>query len=295
MKKFLYVSALLSSLSSAAEIQEQSKEQILIGMLHNSIEATLEEYHKNDWSKTRDLASHFWRDPSSPLEQEVKIRVNKFHNFLLKTFNYDKKASLTILKHYFDYQLDCLQFDYENAPKSRFQVWSNIPPQYHATLAFEIVAGTMGIKIATDYHGRYALASEQARFIEEQQRKLKDESSKAPPPPPPPPSPSLSPMPKLRSGQKSKKNEMSLIHLKGPLNASTRAPQIIKVGSSSLSSGVLEEIKEKSFKLQPAANRILKAKPINEEIDFTALLKLRLEKMRSSMLDKEEETEEEEG
>ncbi len=293
MKKFLYVSALLSSLSFATEIPEQSKVQILTGMVHNSFHAALEYYHKDDWSEIRDLASRFWRDPSSPLEQEVKIRVNRFHNFLLKTFNYDKKASLTILKHYFDYQLDCLQFDYGNAPKSRFQVWSNTPPQYHATLAFEIVAGTLGVKIATDYHAQYALASEQARFIEEQQRKLKDEFSKAPPPPPPPPSPSLSPLPKLRIGLKSNKNEISLISIKGPLNASTQGSQIPKVGSSSLPSNVLEEIKGKSFKLKPASDRILKAKPVNEEIDFTALLKLRLEKIRFSMQEREEETEEE--
>ncbi|AIK97040.1 hypothetical protein [Candidatus Odyssella acanthamoebae] len=296
MRKFLYLSALLSCLSSAAEIQGHSKEQILIEMVHNSIHAALEQYHKDDWHEIRDLASRFWRDPSSPLEQEVNIRVNKFHNFLLRTFNYDKKASLTILKHYFDYQLDCLQLDYENAPKSRFQVWSNIPPQYHATLAFEIVASNMGIKIGTDYHGHYALASEQARIIDDQQQKLKDELSKAfLPPPPPPPSPSLSPLPKLKHTQKHTKDGMPLIKLNGPLGESKSVPKITKIGSSALSRDILTEIKKKPIKLKPAADRMLRDKPISEENDFTALLKRRLEKIRYSIQDREEETEEEKG
>jgi hypothetical protein len=262
MKKFLYLSALLSSLSSATKSQDSSKEQILIEMVHNSIHAALEQYHKDDWHEIRDLASRFWRDPSSPLEQEVKIRVNKFHNFLLRTFNYNKKASLTILQHYFGYQLDCLQLDYENAPKSRFQVWSNIPPQYHATLAFEIVASNWEIKIGKDYHGHYALASEQARIIEDQQRKLKDESSQVfLPPPPPPPSPPLSPLPKLKYLQKPTPKSMPLIQFNGPLGEAKNVLKITKVGSSALSSDILTEIKEKPIKLKSAAARVLRDKP----------------------------------
>lgn len=286
MKQLFYFSAFVSMVSYGAAVESESTEQILRKMVNNSIEATLQNYHKDDWCKIKDMASRFWRDPSSALEQEVKLKVNKFHSFLLSTLLNDKQATLRILYHYFDYQLDCLQVDYESAPKSRFQVWSYTPPQYHATQAFEMIARDLGISLNKDYHQSYALASDRARFIEDQQDQIKENtpelkiplvsnSQKAIPIPP-----LFIPALKKKIRPVQSKNDIKIIQIQGELGERENEPKIItKANASALTTSVLEEIKI-GVKLKPAADRILKPKPKNGPDHLQEILLKQLNKMR---------------
>lgn len=296
MSKLLYLGLASLLIQSSLSAEPQTNEQILQKMVSNAIDATLEQYHKDDWRQIRDIAAHFWRDPSSPLEQEVTTRINHFHQFLWATLLNNKKAALVILSQYFEYQLDCLQIDYANAPKSRLHVWSNTPPQYHATLAFEVVAGNLGIKLNKDYHHDYAQASERARLVEDQQRRIEAELAKAiipPPPPPVAPPPYLIPAAPLApkapnnfintAPLKSEKKDIGLIQLRGPIGEQKVPPKLTKSGTSSLTPDVLSEIKKGSIKLKPVADRLLKDKPLYQDSDLRDVLARRLQEMRRSI------------
>lgn len=283
MKQLFYFSAFISIISYGAAVESESTEQILRKMVNHSIEAALQNYHKDDWREIKDMASHFWRDPSSALEQEVKLKVNKFQDYLLSTLLNDKQAVLRILYHYFDYQLDCLQVDYESAPKSRFQVWSYTPPQYHATQAFEMIARGLGISLDKDYHQSYALASDRARFIEDQQDQLKENASKlkitlAPEIPIPPP---FVPSSTKKIRPLHPKNDIKIIQIQGELGERESTPKTItKTNGSPLTTSVLEEIKA-GVKLKPAADRILKPKPKSRPGNLLEILSKQLDKRRS--------------
>lgn len=292
MRSSLYFGIFSSifSICQAHDIQEN--EAILKRMVDGALHSAMEQYHTKDWMDIKETASKYWRDPTSPLEQEVTAKVFKFKEFLTATLLRNETAVNRVLGNYFEYQLDCLLADYNTQAQPRFRIWSSPPPQYSSTLAFELVASSFGIKLQKDYHQLYAFVSERARLIEEEQQKLElIARQKIPNPPLPPCKP-------LHSSSHQKLNHLTkdrplqqknvpanpfIIQLKGQLSDLKTAPKISSTGSSSLSDDVLSEIKSGKYMLKSAASRVLKERPAADQNDLTQILSRQLSLMRISI------------
>ncbi len=270
----------------------ESSEDVYLRMISNGIQAAMEEYHAEDWKKTSQTASKFWADPTSALDQEVKKQHGKFHRYLLRAFLGDTASIKKIMKHNFEYQLECLIADYDKAPVSRYQFWNKIPSQYHATLAYEFLAVESGIKLDRNYHSVFSLASERARLIEEETLKIKSQEQHAAPsaPPPPPAPPVLSLVPpaaqspsfklkhptKNRALKPGKKQNQQFTSDDILTSRSSLKKTTTRTGSSSLSKTVLDEIRQGGFNLKSATQRILKDLPqAQQDQDLLAILQRR--------------------
>ncbi len=281
----------LALINSPLQAQE-TEADIYKRMIGNAIVSNMEENHANDWRTVETTASHFWRDPTSALDQEVRALEGKFYRFLNSTLLRDETSVKKILKHYFEYQLDRLVGDYQKAPVSRYQFWSKLPSHGHAILAFELLAVERGIKLDENYHQLFSLASERARLIEEESLKISEAAAVPPPAPPPPPpvksiipdaprSPSLTlKHPTRDRAQKPKRSatptSADLSNIRSGLKKTTT-----RSGSSSLSENVLQEIKKGGFNLKPASDRILKELPIElEDNSLQSILRRRFSSVR---------------
>lgn len=281
-------------------LSQDETPEIYRRMVSQSVQAVMEEYHVQDWKKTTQTAAKFWRDPTTALDQKVKNQFEKLHRFLLKTFLGDLPSIKSIEKFYFEQQLDYLVEDYKKAPVSRYQLWSRTPSHYQATLAYELLAVQLNIKLDRNYHEFFSLESERARFIEEALEKI--HPPQAPnvedsAPPPPPPLPSLIAVPTFSTSlklnhltkdrpQKPKRTPQTILNQDTLMNSlsSLKKTTTTTQGASSLSENVLNEIRKGGFKLNKASNRILKDQPEDQTgQDLLAILRKRFNSIRPAI------------
>ncbi len=272
---------------------QENEADIYKRMIGNAIVSTMEEHHASDWKTVETTASHFWRDPTSALDQEVRALEGKFYRFLNSTLLGDEASVKKILKHYFEYQLDRLVGEYQKAPVSRYQFWSKLPSHGHAILAFQLLAVERGIKLDENYHQLFSLASERARLIEEESHKIAEAAVAplTPPPAPPPPvvrsiipdapiSPSLKLKHPTRDRPQKPRKSGSLSQAELSATLSGLKKTTTRTGSSSLSENVLQEIKKGGFNLKPASDRILKELPIELDNSLESILRRRFANVR---------------
>lgn len=272
---------------------QEPERDIHMKMIGNSVISNMEEHHSHDWKKIETLASKFWKDPSSAVDQKVRKLEGKFYRFLLNTFLGDIPSVKKILRHYFEYQLDSLIADFQRAPVSRYQFWSKIPSHCHAVLAFELLAIERGIKLDENYHQLFSLASERARLIEEESQKIAEAAATPPPPPPAPPPPVKSIIPDAPQSPSLKLKHPTRDRAQKPKRSATPTladlsdirsglkKTTTRTGSSSLSENVLEEIRKGGFNLRPASDRILKELPQGaEDVTLESILRKRFETVR---------------
>lgn len=297
MKYFVLSFITLCLLGYSPASTHESDQSIYTRMISGAIMSTMEEHHSHDWKEISDTASTFWRDPSSALDQEVRRLQGKFQRFLFSTFLGDQASVQKIMKRYFDYQLECLVSDYRKSPTSRSQIWSKIPPQCHAIIAFELRAVELGIKLDHNYHEMFYLISERTRMIEDATEKLMNNAEKmtsTPPPPAPPlpsnivsfiPKPPQSPSLTLKHPTKDRvqkpKKSTSLTKDHSAEGFSGSQKTTTRAGSSSLSENVLGEIRKGSFMLKPASQRVLKDLPADtRDNDMLEILRKRFNMIR---------------
>lgn len=271
MKYFIFSFITLYLLGYSPASTHEPNQSIYTRMISGAIMSTMEGHHSHDWKEISDTASTFWRDPSSALDQEVRRLQGKFQRFLFSTFLGDQASVKKIMKRYFDYQLECLVSDYRKSPTSRSQIWSKIPPQCHAIIAFELLAVELGIKLDHNYHEMFYLISERTRMIEDATEKLTNNAEKVTSTPPP----QAPPLPSKTKKTTSLTKDQPAEGFSGSQKTTTRA------GSSPLSENVLDEIRKGSFMLKPASQRVLKDLPADtRDNDMLEILRERFNMMR---------------